>query len=46
MKYSQPQYTNLECWLINLIDFRYWFCDCHWEAPYGRVISADCKKHD
>jgi len=33
------------CWMMNLIDFRYWLCDCHYEAPYGKVISAWCTKH-
>jgi len=36
----------LYCRIMNVIDFRYWFCDCGYEAPYGKVISADCKKHD
>ena len=40
------QYTELECWILNIIDFRYWFCECNYKAPYGKVISADCKKHD
>lgn len=31
---------------MNIIDFRYWFCDCSYTRPYGLVISADCKKHD
>lgn len=40
------QWKSWECWLMNRLDFRYWFCDCHYWPPYGRVISADCKKHD
>lgn len=39
-------YEEWFCKLMNLIDFRYWFCECHYQAPYGRVISGDCKKHD
>ena len=33
-------------WIIDRLDFRFWFCECHHECPYGLVISADCKKHD
>ena len=32
---------------LNIIDFRYWFCNCSYYVPYGLVISADtCQKHD
>jgi len=34
------------CKLMNILDFRYWFCECGYISPYGLVISADCKKHD
>ena len=42
------QWKNWECWIINLIDIRLWFCDCNceWVAPYGFVPEADCEKHD
>lgn len=33
------------CWIMNKIDIRYWLCDCHYAAPYGKVISAWCRKH-
>lgn len=44
--YPVKQWKPWECRLMNWLDFRYWFCDCHYWPPYGRVISADCKKHD
>ncbi len=44
--YTGKHYTKLYCFLMNLLDFRYWFCECECFAPYGRVISGDCKKHD
>lgn len=31
---------------MNTIDFRFWFCDCMYEVPYGLVIYAGCEKHD
>ena len=50
---KKPQWKKWECWIMNIIDFRYWLCKkdecemkCHYEAPYGLVIMADCKKHD
>lgn len=36
------QWSNWECTIMNIIDFRYWFCECHYQASYGKVISADC----
>lgn len=40
-------HSPLYCFVMNLIDVRYWFCNCRYTAPYGLVISADtCKKHD
>ena len=40
------QWRGWECWLMNLLDFRYWRCECQYQAPYGRVIMAGCPKHD
>jgi hypothetical protein len=49
-KFSHPArhhvWTPWECWLMELLDFRYWFCDCHYQAPYGKVIMGGCPKHD
>jgi hypothetical protein len=39
------QWKPWECYVMNLLDFRYWLCDCHYEPPYGKVISAWCRKH-
>lgn len=33
-------------WLMNIIDFRFWKCECHYQRPYGKVIAGGCKKHD
>jgi len=38
--------SKYKCWILNKIDFRYWFCECKYVAPYGLVIYVDCKKHD
>jgi len=38
--------VHLRCFVMNIIDFRYWRCPCAYIPPYGRVISADCAKHD
>jgi len=43
---KRKQWRSWECFLMALIDFRYWNCECHYWPPYGRVISADCEKHD
>lgn len=40
------QWKSWECWVMNLIDVRYWFCECEYVEPYGRVIFAGCEKHD
>jgi hypothetical protein len=40
------QYRKWECIILNIIDIRYWFCNCGYCAPYGKVISAECKRHD
>lgn len=40
------QRSRLYCWLMNLIDFRFWRCECHYQAPYGRVVMAGCPYHD
>jgi hypothetical protein len=44
--FAHPQRSKIYCLFMNLIDFRYWNCDCHYQPPYGLVIMADCKKHD
>lgn len=38
--------VNGKCFVLNIIDFRYWRCPCAYVPPYGKVISADCAKHD
>ena len=40
------QWRGWECWLMNLLDFRYWGCECEYVAPYGKVMMAGCPKHD
>lgn len=35
-----------ECNIMSMLDFRYWFCECHYTVPFGKVISADCERHD
>lgn len=40
------QWQEWECKIMNIIDVRYWACECHYMAPYGLVIMADCSKHD
>jgi hypothetical protein len=42
----ERQWKPWECVILNIIDFRFWFCDCHYTSPYGRVVMADCNKHD
>ena len=47
--YKRPlglnDYPSWRCRLMNLLDFRYWRCECEYVAPYGKVISADCERH-
>lgn len=43
---TTKHYSRWFCALMNVIDFRYWGCECHWWAPYGRVIHMGCKRHD
>lgn len=31
--------------VLNLIDFRFWFCDCHYEYKWGLLIDVYCQKH-
>lgn len=45
-KYTHKYYTQLYCDIMNLVNFKYWFCECKYFQPYGLVIMADCKKHD
>jgi len=40
------QYSKLYCLIMNIIDFRFWFCDCNYTSPYGLVVAAECKKHN
>jgi len=40
------QWKDWECELMNILDWRYWGCECEYMSPYGLVISADCEKHD
>ena len=45
--YKKENKSKTYCLIMNIVDFRYWFCPmCHYRALYGKVISADCKKHD
>lgn len=39
------QWKEWECQVMNVIDIRYWNCECGYVEPYGRVISADCPRH-
>lgn len=39
------QYTLFYCILMTIIDFRYWFCGCHYTPPYGLLHPMMCKKH-
>jgi len=34
------------CLIMRKIDFRFWFCECHYTVPYGKVIMGGCPKHD
>lgn len=43
---SERQWNNWKCTILNLIDFRYWFCECHYHPTYGLVIMGGCPKHD
>ena len=44
--YSGKHYSPFICHIMNMFDTRVRNCECEWIAPYGRVISADCKEHD
>ena len=49
--FKQPRrkmrrWPSWECRLMNLLDFRYWRCECKYVASYGKVIFGDCEKHD
>ncbi len=44
---KQKNMSKFKAFIMNVIDIRYWFCECAYYSPYGLVISADmCKKHD
>lgn len=43
---SFRQWKIWECVIMNFVDFRFWECRCHYQAPYGKVISGGCDKHD
>ncbi|GEM_PF-6291868 len=45
-RYTSRQHSALYCWLMNLIDFRYWRCECHYRSPYGLSIMGGCEWHD
>ena len=45
-KRQRRLWQSWECCLLNLLDFRYWRCECEYVAPYGKVIFGDCEKHD
>lgn len=40
------QWPWFPCWIMNKIDFRYWFCECEYYVPYGLVVMGGCKYHD
>ncbi len=40
------QWSQWQCDIMTILDFRFWFCECHYQSPYGRVIMGGCKKHD
>jgi len=42
----KKRYSKFYCWVMNKIDFKYWFCECHYMCPSGKVIMGGCKKHD
>ena len=44
--YTGKHYSPFVCNIMNMLDKRVRNCECEWAAPYGRVISADCKEHD
>lgn len=44
--YSARQYPHWLCAVLNRLDARLWFCECHYQAPYGRVTMGGCPKHD
>lgn len=44
--YQSSILMRLFCFVMNIIDFRYWKCGCHYMLPFGRCIMAGCKKHD
>jgi len=46
INYKPKNRSKLYCFIMNIIDFRYWFCDCKYLSHCGIVISSDCKKHD
>ena len=38
--------SRIYCFIMNVIDFRFWQCDCSYYPPYGLCKSIGCKKHD
>lgn len=44
--FSGKHYSEFICHIMNMFDKRVRGCECEWYAPYGRVISADCEKHN
>ena len=45
-EYSEPQYGWLECMMLEATDPDIRNCECHYAAPYGFVVMADCPRHD
>jgi len=43
---KNKNHGKIYCFIMNIIDFRYWRCECVYMSPYGKSISAHCKKHD
>ena len=40
------EWTPFWCLVWNLLDVRYWFCDCFYEVPWGLCVTGGCEKHD
>lgn len=40
------EWPSWACSALNVLDIRYWFCECHYAPPYGFVVMAGCERHD
>jgi len=41
-----PRYRKWYCILMNIIDYRYWFCKfCGYTYPWGLCFLMDCPRH-